>query len=135
MRRSGCEKITPKQVAQLIARQKDLGLTRLQLIDRFAAALKDCGAVHSPSAAKMRFDRVFNPRMRRPMSDSTKCALARALNWSINDFEKVLQGNGASSDGSGSNVSDLVATLRANARKLQEDARKLESLMIKKRRS
>jgi hypothetical protein len=38
----------------------------------------------------MRVDRVFYPRMRCPISETTKVALAQALEWTLLEFEKAI---------------------------------------------
>jgi len=46
--------------------------------------------VQSHSAVKMRLDRVFYSRMRRPLSDTTKLALAQTLGWTLLEFEDAI---------------------------------------------
>ncbi len=87
MRQSHCEMLSDLQVAQIELRRKALGLTTSVLLQRFAAALKTSGCNQTISSAKMRLDRVINPRMRRPISDETKNALARALDWDFQEFD------------------------------------------------
>lgn len=91
MRRSSCQSISDAQVARLESRQKALGLTRATLLLRFEEALKRSGSVHTEAAAKMRLDRVLNRRMRRPMSEGTKSALAQALDWTIPQLERAIR--------------------------------------------
>jgi thiamine pyrophosphate-dependent acetolactate synthase large subunit-like protein len=94
IRRSSCEKLSDAQVAKIEARRRTLNLTREKLLERFDQFLKEAGFVYDGlGAAKMRLDRVLNPRMRRPISESTKVALAQALGWTIAQFEKALSGN------------------------------------------
>lgn len=50
------------------------------------------GVVQSHSAVKMRLDRVFYSRMRRPLSETTKLALARTLGWTLLEFEEAIAG-------------------------------------------
>jgi len=38
----------------------------------------------------MRLDRIFYSKMRCPMSETTKLALARALDWSLLDLQKAI---------------------------------------------
>jgi hypothetical protein len=67
---------------------KQIGLTNHQLLERFTVALKEeTGVVQSNGAVKMRLDRVFYSRMRR---NTTRVALARALDWTLLEFEKAI---------------------------------------------
>jgi hypothetical protein len=135
MRHSGCEKISGEQVVRLEERRRALGLTRADLLQRFARALKDSGCVHSAEAAKMRLDRVFNPRMRRPMSESTKAALGMALGWKMDELDKAIGRHahrGVHIEDSV--IANLAADLKAAARTLHTDALKLESLIAKEHR-
>jgi hypothetical protein len=85
------ELLSDAQVARIQRRQKQIGLTNHQLLERFKDALKkETGGVQSHSAAKMRLDRIFYPRMRRPTSETTKLALARALGWTLLQLEKAI---------------------------------------------
>ena len=68
-----------------------LGLSRAGLLKRFEAALQREGCVHTLSSAKMRLDRVLNPRLRRPATEPTLMALASALEWSFPQLEAELQ--------------------------------------------
>jgi len=91
MRRANCKKLSNAQVARLEERQKALGLTQPELLARFDAALKNAGCVYDGiGAAKMRLDRVFNPRMRRGISEGTKAAVAHALGWNVPEFEAAI---------------------------------------------
>ena len=91
MKRSKGQKLSDAEVARVEKRRKALNLTDADLVARFAAALKTAGCVHAIGSAKMRLDRVINPRMRRPVSDSTKLALARALEWKVEEFDRHIQ--------------------------------------------
>ncbi len=84
-RQSACELVTEAHVSRIEARRKTVGMTREQLRQRFDQALK---FGHTPEAARMRLDRVLNTKMRRPMSDTTKAALAEALGWTTDEFER-----------------------------------------------
>lgn len=85
------ELLSDAQVARIKDRQKELGLTTEQFFQRFKEALKELtGAVQSDSAVKMRLDRIFYSRMRCPMSETTKLALARTLDWTLLGFEKAI---------------------------------------------
>lgn len=85
--------LSDAQVARIQRRQKKLGLTSAQLLGRFKEALKeDKEVVQSHAAAKMRLDRVFYSRMRRRISDTTKVALARALEWTVLEFDEAIAG-------------------------------------------
>jgi len=94
MRWSTPELLSDAQVARLQRRlQKELGLTSAQFLARFKQALReDTGFVQSHAAAKMRLDRVFYPRMRTRTSDTTKLALARALDWTLLQLENAIAG-------------------------------------------
>jgi hypothetical protein len=143
MRDSHSELLSHLQVAQLETRRKSQGLTRAMLLDRFEEALKEAGCVHTAAAAKMRLDRVFNPRMRRPISESTKAALACALGWNLRQLENALAlgcdqpqngGEIMPDDDSRSAIEYLARDLMMTARTLQANARKLESLAAKNRK-
>ena len=86
------ELLSDAQVARIQRRlQEELGLTSAQFLARFKEALReDTGVVQSHAAAKMRLDRVFYRRMRRRTSDTTKLALARALDWTLLELEKAI---------------------------------------------
>jgi hypothetical protein len=84
------ELLSDAQVARIKDRQKELGLTSEQFFQRFKDALKELKGVQSDSAVKMRLDRVFYTRMRCPTSETTKQALARALDWSLLDLQKAI---------------------------------------------
>jgi hypothetical protein len=61
------------------------------IFGRFKDALKEVtGLVQSNSAVKMRLDRVFYSRMRRPVSDTTTLALAYTLGWTMLEFEDAI---------------------------------------------
>ena len=93
MRWSTPELLSDAQVAAIQRRKKDCGLTSEQFVGRFKEALKEItGVVQSHAAVKMRLDRVFYSRMRRRLSDTTKLALARTLEWSLLDFDKAIAG-------------------------------------------
>ena len=92
MRRSSCEPLTDNGVARLEARRHELNLTKPELLARFEKALRDHGIMLTTASAKMRLDRVFNPRMRRPISEPTKMALASALDWSFAEIQEALWG-------------------------------------------
>jgi hypothetical protein len=142
MRDSRSESLSDLQVAQLERRRIGLSLTRPMLLERFAQALKEAGCVHTAAAAKMRLDRIFNPRMRRPVSESTKAALATALEWNLRQLETALaprpgqphNGSDIMPDtASRSAMRHLARDLMMTARTLQASARKLESLAAKNR--
>lgn len=84
------ELLSDAQVARIKDRQKELGLTSDQFFERFKAALKDLNVAQSDSAVRMRLDRVFYSRMRRATTETTKLALARALDWTLLDFQKAI---------------------------------------------
>jgi hypothetical protein len=86
------------QVARLETRRKMLGLSRAGLLKRFEAALQREGCVHTLSSAKMRLDRVLNPRLRRPATEPTLMALASALEWTFPELEAELQLTEAGND-------------------------------------
>src|SRR5947207_3397133 len=90
MRTSKCQVLSDGQVERLEIRRQNLGLTRAELLDRFETALKSSGCVHTEEAAKMRLERVFNPRIRRPVSECTKLALATALHWNFAQFQRAI---------------------------------------------
>src|SRR6476469_1226913 len=97
MRWSAPELLSDAQVARIQRRKKECGLTSDQFLERFKEALKEVtGVVQSNSAVKMRLDRVFYSRMRRPLSETTKLALAQTLGWTLVEFEDAIAGeNGA----------------------------------------
>ena len=101
MRWRSPELLSDAQVARIQRRQKERGLTNHQLLERFKEALKEeTGFVQSNGAAKMRLDRIFYSRMRRSTTETTKVALARALEWTLLDFEKAIAGkNNGSQNG------------------------------------
>jgi hypothetical protein len=82
--------LSDAQVALIHRRRKALGLTIGDLHARFADALRARGCVHVANSAKMRLDRVLNPKMRRPVTEVTQSALAQALGWSLDDFEETI---------------------------------------------
>ena len=85
------ELLSDAQVARIKDRQKELGLTTEQFSERFKEELKELkGVVQSDSAVKMRLDRIFYSRMRCPVSETTKLALARTLGWTLLEFEKAI---------------------------------------------
>ena len=138
MRHSGCQKLSDAQVARLETRRQALGLTREKLLEKFDHGLKGTGYVYDGiAAAKMRLDRVFNRRMRRPISESTKTALAHALDWTIPQLEKAIR---VKSDGlkgkkgrrQGNEISEIARDLGDVARRLEAIARKLKGLTIKR---
>ena len=87
------ELLSNVQVARIQRRQKELGLTSDQFLERFKDALKEnTGVVQSHSAVKMRLDRIFYSRMRRPLSETTKLALAHTLGWTLLEFEEAITG-------------------------------------------
>ena len=93
MRWSTPELLSDAQVARIQRRKKECGLTSEQFLGRFKEALKEItGVVQSHSAVKMRLDRVFYSRMRRPLSDTTKLALAHTLGWTLLEFEEAIAG-------------------------------------------
>lgn len=92
MRWSTPELLSHVQVQRIKDRQKQLGLTSAQFFDRFKEALSElAGPMQSDAAVKMRLDRVFYSRMRTPLSENTKIALARALDLSLPEFEQTLE--------------------------------------------
>ena len=97
MRWRSPELLSDTQVARIQRRQQELGLTNAQLLERFKQALKeDSGVVQSHGAAKMRLDRIFYSRMRLPTTETTKVALARALDWTLLELGKAIASkNGA----------------------------------------
>lgn len=140
MRNSDTELLSQRQVTQLEKRRKSLGLTRTVVLERFARALKAAGWIHTQAAAKMRLDRVFNPRMRRPTSEATKAALACALDWTLSELESAIQVKGRHPEErargsllSSSALKSVARDLIVTARKLEAGARKLESLAAKPR--
>ena len=87
------ELLSDAQVARIQRQQKKLGLTSDQFLERFKEALKEkTGVVQSHSAVKMRLDRIFYSRMRRPLSETTKLALAHTLGGTLREFEKAIAG-------------------------------------------
>ena|ERR1051325_1226915 len=91
MRWGAPELLSDLQVERIKDRQKELGLTSEEFFNRFKNALTDLtGPVQSDSAVKMRLDRVFYSRMRRPLSEKTKLALARALDLTLLGFEEMI---------------------------------------------
>jgi hypothetical protein len=60
------------------------------LSDSKGRSKKETGVVQSHSAVKMRLDRIFYSRMRRPLSETTKLALARALGWTLLEFAEAI---------------------------------------------
>jgi hypothetical protein len=91
MRWGAPELLSDAQVARIQRRQKELGLTSDQFLERFKEALKEgTGVVQSHSAVKMRLDRIFYSRMRRPTSETTKLALAHTLGWTLLEFEEAI---------------------------------------------
>lgn len=90
MRHSNCDLLSDAQVALIERRRKALDLPTSALAGRFAAALKSSGCNQTPASAKRRLDRVLNPRMRRPISEETRNALAHALDWSFGDFDRYI---------------------------------------------
>ena len=91
MRHSYSQKLSDAQVVRLETRRKMLGLSRAGLLVRFEESLQREGCVHTLASAKMRLDRVLNPRLRRPVSEGTLLALAEALDWSLLELESALQ--------------------------------------------
>lgn len=91
MRHSLSQILSDAQVDRLEVRRKLLGLTRAGLLSRFEEALQREGCVHTLGAAKMRLDRVLNPRLRRPASEATLLALARTLDWTLPELESALE--------------------------------------------
>jgi hypothetical protein len=59
-------------------------------VARFKASRLQGHVVQSHSDVKMRLDRVFYSRMRRPTTETTKVALARALEWTLLELEKAI---------------------------------------------
>jgi hypothetical protein len=84
------QNLTDAQIQQLELRRKMLGRTRTDLLHRFEEALRGQGCVHTLAAARMRLDRVLNPRLRRPTSEATLIALASALGWTLLELEAAL---------------------------------------------
>ena len=82
--------LSASQVARLEKRRKELRLTRAKFVEKFDSAAKAAGCITTVWALRMRLDRVFNPKMRRPLSEPTKVALAQALDWTDAEFEKEL---------------------------------------------
>jgi hypothetical protein len=85
------ELLSDLQVERIKDRQKELGLTSKEFFDRFKSALTELnGPVQSDAAVKMRLDRVFYKKMRRPTTETTKLALARALDLTLVGFEETI---------------------------------------------
>jgi hypothetical protein len=91
MRRSNCDKLSDVQITQLEERRRILGLTQAALREKFDCALKATGCVLNDGALKARFNRVFNRRMRRPITEENKIALARALDWTVSQFDDEMR--------------------------------------------
>lgn len=84
-------KLTAEQITLIERRRKSLGLTREKFLAKFTSSLNAVtGIATSASTVKMRLDRALNAKMSCPVSDTTKVALARALDWSVNEFERVI---------------------------------------------
>jgi hypothetical protein len=137
MRRSISELLSDAQVARLEKRRKELNLTRDELLQRFDRALRATGCVYDDvGAAKMRLDRVFNSRMRKPISERTKAALAHALDLTLVQFEQTISGKEqtttiatkALSKIRGHESHALVDEMRTHAAELKSHARRLETL-------
>jgi hypothetical protein len=114
------------------------------MLQRFDRALRAAGSVYDSGAAKMRLDRVFNPRMRKPISESTKAALACALDMTLDQFDQLISAErktpvtnlrkaptagllirGRRDDGVAEELRERAAELKSHARKLESLARKL----------
>lgn len=118
MRRSLSQKLSTAQVERINARRKSLALTREQLLEKFSGALKCVtGQVQSTAAAKMRLDRIFNDKMRCPLTDTTKAALAHALDWSVAEFEDAIS--------EATMINERAAPLPASANKVPRSARQV----------
>lgn len=139
MRHTSCQRLSDAQVAQLEAHRKTLGLTQRALLQKFEEALNKDGCIHTPAAGKMRLDRVFNRRMRRPMSEDTKSALAAALDWSVPQLESAIgPGSGdmrrsRATKAPGRAVSGCARDLLDVTRRLQIIQQKLQALARKDR--
>lgn len=88
MRHSYSEVLSNAAVAKIDLRRRDLNLTRSDLLLRFTDALTSAHGSRADGSAKMRLNRVLNPRLRRPLSESTKAALARSLEWTLDEFDE-----------------------------------------------
>lgn len=133
MRRSTSEYLSDAQVVRFEKRRKALNLTRDELLERFDRALRAAGGVYDMAAAKMRLDRVFNSRMRRPISERTKAALAAALDLTLEEFDDLIAIKGkqtakASRKTRSGDSSALANEMRTHAVELKSHARRLESL-------
>lgn len=136
LRSSTSEMLSDAQVAQIERRRKALLVSRSVFCERFAAALKGLGGNQTAESAKKRLDRVINPRMRRPLSDETKTALATALDWTVEEFETRISGvaaAGVSAVGRGACHRSLIAlaqttkaTLAASPRLGQNETTELK---------
>lgn len=123
-------RLSNAQVAELESRRKVLGLTRATLLHKFEEALKKCGCIHTDEAVKMRLDRVFNPRMRRPMSEETEGALAAALDWSIPQLESAMGvGSDAARQNPAMNGKIPSKTLAEMSRELADAAIRLQKIV------
>ncbi len=135
MRRSTHQKLSNEQVRRIERRRQELGLTRAGFLYKFEEALRALGCVHTIEAAKMRLDRVLNPRMRRPTTDDTKMALAAALGWNVAQFDSaigILAEPPPNSERSPVNVlgktaQDIVGELADLSRRLQEIASRFQT--------
>lgn len=117
------------QVARIHRRRKALGLTMPDLLARFADALRRAGSVHTTAAAKMRLDRVLNPRMRKPVSEETKRALARALEWTLEELEQSVEGErGRRSPQRHQELREVARALRSQAERLASLASRLAGI-------
>jgi hypothetical protein len=90
MQRSNSDKLSNQQVARIEERRRELGLPPVALREKFDAALREMGQKLGDAALKARFNRIFNRRMRRAISEESKLALARALGWSWPQFEQAI---------------------------------------------
>jgi hypothetical protein len=88
--------LSDRQVALLETRRRALGLSGLALLERFELALSSKFGCPTRSTARMRLDRVLHRTMRRPTSEATRLALARALDWRLEELEAHLDLSGAS---------------------------------------
>jgi transcriptional regulator with XRE-family HTH domain len=151
MRRSSSEYLSDAQVVRLEKRRKSLNLTRDKLLQKFDRALRNTGCAYDDiTAAKMRLDRVFNSRMRKPISEATKAALAQALDLTLEQFdqlisqkrrgptEKASKGYTQASTVEGQDGGTLADQLRRSAETLKAHARELDTLartlVVNKRR-
>ena len=89
---SSCELLTDNGVARLEKRRRQLELTKAEFRLRVDEVLAARGLHHSRRATRMRLDRVFLPRMRRPISELTRIVLASALEWRLDQLEAALRG-------------------------------------------